>query len=100
MSQEELAVFKSTNAVCYGAKCRNMKMYWYYCALSEILNFKTFPLGGKGGIPPDPLTGVCFTVYYHQDLSTLCADNQLLCILCINAYATVFCLTKAKVHHP
>ena len=73
----ELAMFKSTNALYYGAKCSNMK-----CISTTVL------------------TGVCFTVYYHQDFSTLCADNQLLCILCINAYATVFCLTKAKVHHP
>ena len=64
LSQEELAMFKSTNALCYGVKCRNMKMYWYYCAatcdpstfplgmdaLSEILNSKTFPLGGKVGV--------------------------------------------------
>ena len=63
----ELAMFKSTNALYYGAKCSNMK-----CISTTVL------------------TGVCFTVYYHQDFSTLCADNQLLCILCINAYATVY----------
>jgi len=79
-------LLKSTNALCYGAKCWNMKMYWYYCAatcdpstfplgmdaFSVVLNSNTFLLGERGYTPRPPYRGVLHSVLPSRLVNAVC----------------------------